>query len=130
VQYGPSRYELRCFTPLDEVELCGHASLVLAHLIIEKLYPLIVEISFKTKSGILNASRKADLVELDFPVSLGEYVELPSGFKAVNGCLPYKFLHASKNITVLNSDMDIKSFTPDLDYIKGLGEGGLIITAQ
>ena len=112
MQFGPSLYELRCFTPLDEVELCGHASLVLAHLIIEKLYPLIVEISFKTKSGILSAKRTADLIELDFPVWVGTVIKLPIGFEAAHGCLPDEYLCSSKNIAVFKFEKNVKFFIP------------------
>ena len=112
MQSGPSRYGLRCFTPLAEVELCGHASLASVHLIFEKLYPLIVEISFKTKSGILSAKRTADLIELDFPVWGGAAIKLPIGFEAAHGCLPDGYLCSSKNIAVFKFEKNVKFFIP------------------
>lgn len=129
VQCGPSSYELRWFTPSAEVDLCGHATLASAHLIFEKLNPEATKILFETKSGILIASRKADLIELDFPISQGTVTEVPDGFEAAHGYSPSEYLRGSKNIAVLDSELGVKFFIPDMAYIKGLGEGGLIITA-
>jgi predicted PhzF superfamily epimerase YddE/YHI9 len=129
VQSAPTCYELRWFTPTSEIDLCGHGTLASSHLIFEKLNPSVTEISFETKSGILNASRKADLIELDFPAKLGMSIALPSGFEAAHGCLPYEYLGGSKNIAVFDSEGDVKFFIPNLAYIKGLAGGGLVITA-
>jgi PhzF family phenazine biosynthesis protein len=55
-------YDLRWFTPTIEVNLCGHATLASAHVLIEGQ-----RIRFATRSGILVVSRNGDLLELDLP---------------------------------------------------------------
>ena len=55
------KYELRWFTPTDEVDLCGHATMASAWLIFEKLAPNLESVSFRTqKSGILTVDKSAD----------------------------------------------------------------------
>src|SRR5882724_2876368 len=54
-------FELRWFTPVIEVDLCGHATLAAAHVlrqqgVVQQKDP----IRFSTKSGILTAERKGD----------------------------------------------------------------------
>jgi PhzF family phenazine biosynthesis protein len=61
-------YRLRWFTPKVEVELCGHATLASAHVLwTEEHVPLDKPILFHTRSGLLKAVRRGELIELDFP---------------------------------------------------------------
>src|SRR5437867_82638 len=61
-------FDLRWFTPLVEVDLCGHATLAAAHLVWSSGVADADEpLSFRTRSGILVAQRADDLIELDFP---------------------------------------------------------------
>ena len=57
-------FDLRWFTPTDEVELCGHATLAAGHVLMTG-HPL----RFATKGGILAVSRRDDLLELDLPAA-------------------------------------------------------------
>lgn len=53
-------FDLRWFTPAAEVELCGHATLAAAHILMTGS-----KVRFSTKSGMLDVSRKGDLLELN-----------------------------------------------------------------
>ena len=53
-------FDLRWFTPAAEVELCGHATLAAAHILMTRS-----KVRFSTKSGMLDVSRKGDLLELN-----------------------------------------------------------------
>ena len=57
-------YDLRWFTPTDEVELCGHATLAAGHVLMTG-HPL----RFATKGGTLIVSRRDDILELDLPAA-------------------------------------------------------------
>ncbi|HEX2953440.1 MAG TPA: PhzF family phenazine biosynthesis isomerase, partial [Bacillota bacterium] len=46
-------YGLRWFTPEEEIDLCGHATLASAFLIFEFVEPQRESVSFQTKSGLL-----------------------------------------------------------------------------
>src|SRR5262245_6075353 len=61
-------WRLRWFTPVLEVDLCGHATLASAHVLWEtaRLGPE-EPARFHTRSGLLTAERVDDLIELDFP---------------------------------------------------------------
>ena len=61
-------FDLRWFTPVAEVDLCGHATLAAAHILYE--YNILAKnkvARFQTKSGILTVHQKDDLLEMDFP---------------------------------------------------------------
>ena len=57
-------YDLRWFTPATEVELCGHATIASAHVLITG-----DTIRFSTQSGILSVTRDGDLLQLDLPAA-------------------------------------------------------------
>ena len=61
-------FEIKWFTPVAEVELCGHATLAAAHILFNHLHfkgdHLIFESAF---SGKLKVTRTKDLLTLNFP---------------------------------------------------------------
>ena len=57
-------YDLRWFTPLAEVDLCGHATIAAGHVLIHS-----EPVRFSTRSGVLVVSRRGDLLELDLPAA-------------------------------------------------------------
>ena len=60
-------YHLRWFTPTVEVDLCGHATLASAHILLMGKI-----IRFATRSGILTVTRDDDMLMLDLPAALVE----------------------------------------------------------
>ena len=65
-------FHLRWFTPLKEVDLCGHATLAAAHILYEtKKVRETCPILFHTvSSGVLTATKKSDgTIQLDFPAT-------------------------------------------------------------
>lgn len=57
-------FDLRWFTPTDEVDLCGHATLAAGHVLMTG-QPL----RFATRGGILAVRRRDDILELDLPAA-------------------------------------------------------------
>jgi predicted PhzF superfamily epimerase YddE/YHI9 len=74
-------YNLRWFTPVVEVELCGHATLASAHVLWEAGHlPPNEQARFHTHSGLLTATHKEDWIELDFPANLAQRQTRPQDF--------------------------------------------------
>jgi len=78
VRTGPSRAQLRWFTPAVEVDLCGHATLATAHVLFNELGQSESPFVFDTKSGPLSVARRGPLIELDFPARPAQAAE-PTG---------------------------------------------------
>lgn len=65
---GNNEFDLRWFTPETEVTLCGHATLASAHTLWEnKKVQKDDKLIFHTLSGKLEASKKGDWIQLNFP---------------------------------------------------------------
>src|SRR5436309_11622098 len=60
-------FGLRWFTPAVEVDLCGHATLAGAHVLFNELAHPDSTVRFQTASGLLTATRRNGMIELDFP---------------------------------------------------------------
>ena len=60
-------YYLRWFTPGTEVELCGHATLASAFIILNFYEPDSDMVQFDTLSGKLTVTRQENLLRMDFP---------------------------------------------------------------
>ena len=120
---------LRWFTPKIEVDLCGHATLATAWLILNELEPDRASVAFETRSGTLTVSRDGDLLAIDFPVMVAEERPAPAGLAEAIGIEPVKFLKAVMNMAVLENEAVVRAVNPDFGYIKNMDGMGLIITA-
>ena len=60
-------YHLRWFTPGGEIDLCGHATLATAFIILNYYEKGESSVVFSTMSGPLTVEKKEDLYEMDFP---------------------------------------------------------------
>ena len=69
-------YHLSWFTPLVEVDLCGHATLASAHVLFSHENHESDIIQFESRSGILTVDKKGDLLTLDFPADKAEEIEI------------------------------------------------------
>lgn len=128
---GEGVFRLRWFTPTTEVDLCGHATLAGAHVLWELgSAPPGEEIRFSTKSGILTAAKKDDLVEMDFPSREPREVDPPEDLLAA---ISRKPLYVGKNeydyVALYESEEIVRNAAPRLDRVRNLDSRGLIITA-
>jgi len=122
---------LRWFTPAVEVELCGHATLASAHILWEEgiLSPSDTP-RFATKSGELRASRRGELIELDFPTKPEQPAEPPENLLEALGVKP---LYLGRNqfdyLLLLESEEAVRAVTPDFALLRTVAVRGVIVTA-
>ncbi len=77
-------FGLRWFTPLVEIDLCGHATIASAHVLWESgRLQQSAQARFHTRSGLLTADRRGAWIELDFPATPAAAVEAPASMAAL-----------------------------------------------
>lgn len=125
-------YLLRWFTPVVEVELCGHATLASAHFLWEEGHvPAQDEIRFYTKSGLLTAVRDGHHIELDFPATPPSPCDAPEGlFEALGVPVSQVYKSRFDFLVELPSERDVRAVRPDHGALKKLGVRGVMITAR
>lgn len=127
---GANGFELRWFTPVDEVDLCGHATLATAHVIFERLGYGGPVIPFETRSGTLLVKRKGDLLQMDFPAQPPVRCAVPEALiRGLGGAQPVDVLAASDYMAIFDSEAAIRAVTPDHTWLSQLDLRGVIITA-
>ena len=70
-------FNLRWFTPEYEIDLCGHATLATAHVILNELNYKGDTVNFKTLSGLISVKKEDDFLILNLPCRPGKVSELP-----------------------------------------------------
>ncbi|QLP22732.1 PhzF family phenazine biosynthesis protein [Enterobacter roggenkampii] len=108
--------ELRWFTTLTEVNLCGHATLAAAYVLFNELDYPDSRIHFDTASGRLTVSREGEWMTLDFPAWSTEVVENPPAllFSAL-GIPDVKEVRVGRDyLVVLESQQQVEALTPDI----------------
>jgi PhzF family phenazine biosynthesis protein len=124
------RFELRWFTPTTEVELCGHATLASAFVILRLLEPGLSHVEFDSKSGPLRVARRGDELELDFPLDATTDVpELPELEQAL-GQKPCAQFKGRFTFAVLESAQLVRDLKPNISSIAELPDvRALCVTA-
>jgi len=123
-------YNLRWFTPAVEVDLCGHATLASAHILWEEgfLDP-DKDARFHTRSGLLTASKKGDVAELDFPSEPENEAPIPGGLAESLGVNP---VYVGKNrfdyLVQVEDEEIIRNLEPDFNLLKRIPARGIIVT--
>jgi len=124
-------FHIRWFTPVTEVNLCGHATLATSHVLFNLLNYREKEIVFESKSGKLNVKKENDLIWLNFPASGLKEIEFPENADEAFGIKPLKCLKGREDIMfVFKSENDIQNLKPDLQYLETLDARGIIATAS
>jgi len=122
-------FHIRWFTPTTEVDLCGHATLAAAFVLFHELDFEQDSIAFESRSGVLHVSREDDLLVLDFPLQAALHCETPEAIVHAFGLEPIECLKAEDYIVVLESEDDVFSAEPKLQWLGELDGRGVIITA-
>jgi PhzF family phenazine biosynthesis protein len=131
VRRGDGAFDLRWFTPVAEVELCGHATLASAHVLwSEGHLPAGETARFQTRSGELRATARAPWIELDFPATVPAPATAPPGLGAALGVEPVAVLTSRFDFLVeLDSEAAVRALAPDFRALRSLGVRGVIATA-
>jgi len=122
-------FQLRWFTPVAEVELCGHATLASSHVLFEHLGYAAPTITFETLSGDLVVSRQGALLEMDFPALPPVPCPVPDALVAALGLRPVELCQNGDYLAVLESEEAVRALAPDFEKLSSLELRGVIVTA-
>lgn len=124
-------FHIRWFTPLAEVNLCGHATLASAHVLFNHLNYIEKEIRFQSRSGILKVKKERDLIVLDFPVSKISEIEVPENLQTAFNIQPKKCIKGRDDLMLIfEKEEDILNLKPDFQKIIQSKTRGVIVTAK
>lgn len=106
-------YHLRWFTPGTEVELCGHATLASAFVILNYYEPESRQVLFNTLSGLLTVRRREDLYEMDFPTFELREISVTDDMEKAFGVRPVKAVLGLDLVCVFENEEQVRNMNPD-----------------
>lgn len=128
---GGDGWALRWFTPVAEVELCGHATLAAAHALWRagRAAPH-QELAFATLSGELRARPDGDWIVLDFPATPPEQAAAPAGLAEGLGLAPIWVGRSRFDwVAEVASPAEVRAARPDMAALAAIEGRGVILTA-
>ncbi len=124
------KWAIRWFTPKVEVDLCGHATLAVAHVLFEERGEAKDELTFTSRTGDLKVSRlDGGVLGMDFPA-------LPTNMASVSpllieglGGYPSEVRTAGDCLCVFDFEEIVRELQPDFRQLERLPFRGIIATA-
>jgi PhzF family phenazine biosynthesis protein len=123
-------FHIRWFTPVVEVDLCGHATMATAHVMFSHLGFQGQTLRFESRSGVLQVESEGELLTLDFPEDEFHVVD---HYPELIGSLNVKPLEILKGKTdymvVVATQEEVVRLEPDLNLLARIPGRGVIVTA-
>ena len=123
-------YEIRWMTPVEEVDLCGHATLASGWVVMNELEPRCRDVSFRSRSGPLRVEARDERLVLDFPSRPPQ--PAAAARVRISAALgrPPSLLFASRDfLAVFDSEAEVRALQPDMAKTAALDRLGVIATA-
>jgi PhzF family phenazine biosynthesis protein len=121
-------YDLRWFTPEVEIDLCGHATLGSAHILMTEVDRSTDRAEFHTKSGVLTVTRQGNAYRMDFPSRKPVPYDKPGILERALGAKVLE-THLSRDlIALLESEEAVKNLNPDFALLRKI-EGAFAVVA-
>jgi len=124
-------YDLRWFTPLVEVDLCGHATLAAGYVVLNHLRTDLNSVSFETISGQLIVAREGERLSMDFPARAPTPVAQSEALSDALGQAPSEVYLSRDILAVYDDEASVRDLSPDQAKLLALDEGlGVCVTAK
>jgi PhzF family phenazine biosynthesis protein len=127
---GGGKYEIRWMTPVAEVNLCGHATLASAWVVMNRLDRGRERVVFGSRSGPLTVVRDGELLTLDFPAVPAEPTGAASAVGEALGRAPRQVLAAARDYLALyDTEDEVRALRPDMARVAALDRQAVIASA-
>lgn len=113
-------YHLRWFTPTVEVEICGHATLASAFVVLNFYDVEADEVRFHTLSGELIVRRVDDMLELDFPRYELNEIPVTDDMERAFGIRPIKAVLGLDLVCFFETEEQVRNITPNQELLKSI----------
>ena len=114
------RWRLRWFTPGGEIDLCGHATLACAYVLLRFYEPDAGRVEFDTLGGPLAVERRGELLELDFPAYELRRVPVTHAMAEAVDCEPVAAYLGRDLLLVLPDEAAVRGLAPEAQRIEAL----------
>ena len=122
-------YRIRWFMPVGEIDLCGHATLASAFVVLTELQPGLDRVAFASASGPLIVTREGDRFCLDFPRRDPNPLSCPSGLAEALGADVKEAWLTRDLFALLEDEAAVRNLEPNMDALLRLEPSSFVVTA-
>lgn len=123
-------YQIKWFTPEQEIDLAGHPTLACAHVIFHELNHPSDTLLFHSKSGPLTVTKDGEWLKMDFPSRMPEACDIPSNLLEGFSIQPIEVWKSRDYFLVFNLQEDIEKLVPNFHFLNQVDTLGIIVTAK
>jgi len=123
-------YDLRWFTPKVEVDLCGHATLGSAFVLMTQVDKTMENVEFHTKSGVLSVQKDNGLYWMDFPNRKPSPCIKPDVLEKALGVKVLETQLSRDMIALVESETVVRDLHPDFSLLKQIDAFAVVATAK
>lgn len=126
-------YSLRWFTPEVEIDLCGHATLAVAFVLMNFIRTDLKRVEFETQSGILSVTRREDVYSMDFPSRMPVVTEINPVLEKALGCKVLETYLARDLLVIVENESAVKNLKADNNLLGQISKDiafGVIVSAK
>ncbi len=120
---------LRWFTPVTEIDFCGHATLAAAYVLFRFYERSTEKIRFRTKVGELTVERKGEWLEMDFPAYALHPADISEDMESAMGARPQEAFLDRDLLLVYPDERTVRGLRPDIERVRALPGTLVIATA-
>lgn len=123
-------FALRWFTPVVEVDLCGHATLASAHVLWQQGHVDHDQaIRFMTRSGVLTVTRRGEWIDMDFPTDPPQPCAAVPALEAALGVKAAETMRGRFDYLVTVADQNtLRRLAPDMQALARIETRGVMVT--
>lgn len=130
---GASTYQIRWFSPLTEIDFCGHATLASAFVLFNK-NPELASIKFLAKAvgELLVEKTESGKIQMDFPNTKPKKVEtIPDNLVAGLSILPVDvYCNSQAYFVIYESEPEVLSVQRNNEALKQLAPLDVVVTCR
>ncbi|WOH38329.1 PhzF family phenazine biosynthesis protein [Thalassotalea fonticola] len=131
IKLSDGRYHIRWFSPLTEIDFCGHASLASAYVLFNKNKSLSSLVFHADAVGDFNIEKEGDFITMNFPLMMPEPVaEIPDLLLDGLSIKPAQVLkNTQAYFAVYENEEDVINVMQNVDKIKQLAPLDVVVTS-
>lgn len=121
-------YRLRWFTPGGEIDLCGHATLACAYVLLEHYLTGQTQVTFRTLSGELFVAKNGETLEMTFPAYTLKPAAITAQLAEALGAAPTEAYLGRDLLCIFEDEDTVRRLAPDMEKLMALD--GLLLHAS
>ena len=126
----PNHYQIRWFSPLTEIDFCGHATLAAAFVLFSQGAGPVIRFSTQAVGDLSVRQNETGRIEMDFPLRPAKIANAPATLLAGVSAAPLEVWQSPQAwMLVYANEQQVRELTTDSAQLKQLAPYDVVVTA-